>query len=327
MQGLAQALEIAGALALTERLLGHEEPPGVLTQVQVGQRQPEVVLEGQHRIGHALQARPVGAEEIEHLPLPAEQREHEAMTERDVEPAPVALEVRELLRRRHGLLEGAGCRVERIPSRRELGDPQEIRDRFLGLARSQEVLAELIGHVVESIPVSRLEGEGHRAVEQGATRRQQALVDDLADAIVVEVESLAHGVQDAPTDELLDRVGGVHLVEARDLVEKPERERLPDDRGGGEGGPGPIGQVGQAADDGVADGGRQARPARPRRIQAADRFHDDERVSLAQLPQIVGDPIDDVAISPGAAKGAGQRQALLPGEPAERDLVEPARVP
>ena len=80
-------------------------------------------------------------------------------------------------------------------------------------------------------PASSLDRARDGAMQQRAPGRQHPAVDDLADAIVSEVEAVAHVVEHLAAHELLDGLGRVRLGGAGGVPEEPERER-PADHGG-----------------------------------------------------------------------------------------------
>src|SRR5262245_8325999 len=88
---------------------------------------------------------------------------------------------------------------------------------------------EAVGDLVEAVSVELLQRLGRRLVQGDAAGRQQTTVGDLANAIVHEVQLIAHRVEYPPRDELLHGLGGFAPAEARDMLTQKERGLATDD--------------------------------------------------------------------------------------------------
>jgi hypothetical protein len=129
-------------------------------------------------------------------------------------------------------------------------------------------------------------------VEEAPPRRKQPAVGDVANAIVRELEVVAHGAQHVGPHHLLDRLGGMTLVHAAGRAEQREVELAPDDRGHRGGRLTARAEPVESTRDEVTDALGQRGLARPRagtagrglRSVSEHGFHGDEGIALAHGP-------------------------------------------
>src|SRR5438034_4541620 len=131
-----------------------------------------------------------------------------------------------------------------------LAEGRTLRGRGSSLAKARRrplprlalavVTTEGEGMRLEVARIHGLDGFGHTAVEKPAAGRQQSGVCDLADAVVGEVEALAHAVQHAAAHEFLRPLGRLRLAEIDRALEEGKVEFPPDHRRHRHQGPGPL---------------------------------------------------------------------------------------
>lgn len=152
------------------------------------------------------------------------------------------------------------------------------------------VVAELIGDLVQVVAVQRLQRVADGGMEDSALGWQQALVSHEPDPVVAEVQPIADGVQDAAPDQLLDGISGLALAEAARAREKGEGKVTADGGRDGDAVSGKLGQTLQSLGDHLLNTAAWARLLRPGLgrvlLEAPDGFHDDERISLAEGPDL-----------------------------------------
>jgi len=161
----------------------------------------------------------------------------------------------------------------------------------------------------------------HAPVEQLAPRLEEAAGDRLPDAIVGEVEALAHAVQDPVAHQLFQARGGGRLVETRRPVEETELELATDDRRDGDELSRPRAEPIEAALDHLADPVRQRHRGRRRAaaLQRAHRFDHHERVAFTRRPHELPEGRPRGLIGRGAGKLLHQDERVLAGKPGEGD--------
>jgi len=124
-----------------------------------------------------------------------------------LEAALIALGRRQMVDTPHGLGERAIRVVQRVALRGEIAEAHQMRDRASEVARSRVVAPELIGDLVEPLPMQLLERLADGRVQDRAARWEQAVVGDATDPVVAEVEPIADGVEDLQVSLLIDTDG------------------------------------------------------------------------------------------------------------------------
>ena len=98
----------------------------------------------------------------------------------------------------------------------------EVDDRLLSELAARGVVRQPLHLLAQPVRVQRLHGLRDPGVQRSLALPEEAVVGDLADPIVGEVEPLADAVQDAAPHQLLQRLRGVVLLETRRALEGAE---------------------------------------------------------------------------------------------------------
>src|SRR5262245_60651168 len=105
----------------------------------------------------------------------------------------------------------------------------QVGDRFVpqGTLLAVSAQGDVVGSKVTR--VERLHGVGDRSVQEPAARCEQALIGDLADAVVREVQPFVHRMQNVAGHQFLDRRSGLPSIRFRGPIEQREIELPSDD--------------------------------------------------------------------------------------------------
>ena len=135
----------------------------------------------------------------------------------------------QVLQRRDGLLQTLGGLAIGGSRDRLRAGLAQILDGLLPRLAPQIVKTHGEALRGRRLGVQRLDRFRDRPVQQGTAGRQQLAVHDLANALVHEVEMVAHVLEHLTPDQLLDGLRHLELAGSRRVPEERERERLPDD--------------------------------------------------------------------------------------------------
>jgi hypothetical protein len=221
-----------------------------------------------------------------------------------------------------GLPQGAQRVVEGITARSELGEPHEIRQRAPRVARADIMLAHLIGDLVRALAPLRLQRFGHRPMQHDARRRHDALVGDVPDALVRDVEALTDGVQDPPAHELLDRFRRLARAAPGRGLEQCEIELAADDRGRREDCARALAEPIEAGVHELLHPPGQRQPDADGDVavlEGAHRLDDDERVASARVPHALAQSCERRRITSRSRDRLHERHGLRTRQPLERD--------
>src|SRR5580704_14589127 len=127
--------------------------------------------------------------------------------------------------------------LEAVALHASVGEPAQVGHASHGFSRSRVVVAEPPGGVVEPIDAEALERPANRAVQDSSARREEPFVDDLADPVVREVETVIEtltptvtsAAQDMHPHEPFEGCDEITVVEGARGLQQIELELAADD--------------------------------------------------------------------------------------------------